>query len=775
MSGCERYDTPLMGESRFRSAIAALGRRVAEPIAAYFPRPFGPGLTRAQRLLQVARGIGVATSVAVSLLLAWALLLIPFTPGVDKVLNARGEKPSVLLAADGSVLATFRRTNREWIALDHVPTHVVDALIATEDHRFWQHPGVDWRRSLAAVAHTLTGERQGGSTITQQLARNVFPEDIGRAHTATRKLKEMITALKLERAYSKREILEAYLNTVSFHYNAFGIEMAARTYFNKPASELTLPEGATLVGLLKATRTYNPVLNPERAVERRNIVLAQMVKHGSLRQDLYERLSRRPLHLEFVRQDLDGGAAPHFADAVRRWLLSWGELLGYDIYADGLVIQSAIDPRLQRLANQAVRRQLDALQVVADVEWGRASDKLLSTHIEAYQQALRKTEPFGHFWSTRTDLLDSFVRESPEFANLLDKGQSKDEAGATLRADAAFLAALRTRKTRLEGGFVAIDPSNGYVRAWVGSRDFAADSYDHVQQAHRQPGSTFKPFVYGAALESGMDPHREFRSRDVSIRLPGGEVWRPRDLGGPGSSVATLEDGLVYSRNAVTAQVIEEVGPAKVARFAQRMGVRESKLEAVPSLALGTSPVTLLEMASAYGTIAALGDYRAPVLVARVSDARGRLVAQIAPPADAARQRVLKPDVAMQLIEMLRAAVDRGTGRGIRDSFAIGVDAAGKTGTTQNNTDGWFILMRPNLVAAAWVGFDDPRVTLRSEHWGQGAHNALRVVGDFMQHALSEEALDGQAEFPSRAGAGIQALLQRAGETLKHWFSFGSQ
>ena len=765
-----------MDPSPFRTKVAAVGQRATVALAACFHRLFGgPRPAGPQRMLQVLRGIGVVTLGAALLLIAYALLLIPFTPAVDNVLKARGERPSVLLAADGSVLATFRRTNREWIALDHIPPHVVDALIAVEDHRFWQHPGVDWQRSLAAVARTLAGDRQGGSTITQQLARNFFPEDVGRARTATRKLKEMITALKLERAYSKREILEAYFNTVSFHYNAFGIEMAARTYFNKPASQLTVSEGATLVGLLKGTRIYNPVLNPERAVERRNVVLAQMVKYGKLRQDAYDRLSRRPLRLDFARQDLDSGPAPHFADAVRRWLLGWGELLDYDLYADGLVIQSALDTRLQRLANQAVARQLDALQAVADVEWGRAGDKLLSTRFEAYRQAHRKTEPFGHFWRTRTDLVDAFVRESPEFANLLDTGHSQDEALASLRADAAFMASLRTRKTRLEGGFVAIDPSSGHVRAWVGSRDFATDSFDHVQQARRQPGSTFKPFVYGAALESGMDPHREFRTRNVSIRLPGGAVWQPRDQGGAGRGLASLEDGLVYSRNSVTAQVIEEVGPGKVVRFAQRMGVRESKLEPVPSLALGTSPVTLLEMASAYGTIAALGEYRAPVLVTQVSDAQGHLLARFAPPTDKARERVLQPDVAMQLIEMLRAAVDRGTGRGIRDSYAIQADVAGKTGTTQNNTDGWFILMRPNLVAGAWVGFNDPRVTLRSEHWGQGAHNALHVVGDFMHQALSEDALDGRAEFPSRAGAGIRALLQSAGETLRRWFGFGSR
>lgn len=727
-----------------------------------------------RRRVPVRRVLGAMVLGLPLLLVAYALLLIPFTPPVDAVLAARDERPSVLLAADGSLLATFRRTNREWIALERVPAPVVDALIATEDHRFWQHPGVDWRRSLASAARTLAGERQGGSTITQQLARNLFPEAIGRAPTATRKLKEMITAFKLERRYAKREILEAYLNTVSFHYNAFGIEMAARTYFGKPASRLTVAEGATLVGMLKGTALYNPVLNPERALQRRNLVLAQMVKHGTLRQDAFEQLSRRPLRLAFVRQDLDDGPAPHFADAVRRWLAGWGELLGYDLHADGLVIQSTLDLRLQRLANRAVARQLDGLQAVADVEWARASDRLLSTRIETYRRARRGVEPFGHFWATRNELVDAFVRESPDYAGLLDAGRTKDEALATLRADAPFMAALRARKTRLEGGFVAIDPASGHVLAWVGSRDFGADAFDHVQQARRQPGSTFKPFVYGAALEAGMDPQREFGSRPAAIRLPDGTLWQPRDMGGSSRGPVSLEDGLVHSRNSVTAQLVDELGADTVARFAQRLGVRDSRLEAVPSLGLGTSPVSLLEMASAYGSIAALGEYRAPLLVTQISDAQGRLLARFTPPPQQAPERVLQPEVAMRLIDMLRAAVDRGTGRGIRDGFGIRADVAGKTGTTQNNSDGWFILMRPDLIAGAWVGFNDPRIALRSDHWGQGAHNALRVVGDFTRQALSEGAIDAQAAFPSPAGVAIETLLRRVGDTLRQWFGAGS-
>lgn len=748
--------------------LRALLARLRPPrrLAAYFESLRAPGLSPWQRGRIALRGLFLAGVAALLLLFLYTLALIPFTPAVDHVAHAPDERPSVLLAADGSTIATYRRVNREWLPLEKVPQHLVDALIATEDHRFWQHSGIDWRRSLAAIAYTLRGDRQGGSTLTQQLARNLFPEEVGRAPTVNRKLKEIITAFKLEHAYSKRELLESYLNTVPFLYNAVGIEMAARTYFDKPARELSVLEGAVLVGMLKGTSAYNPLLNPDRALERRNIVLAQMVKHGKLSQKAYDKLHKRPLRLDFERQDLQSGVAPHFAEAVRRWLVGWAAESGYDIYKDGLVVRSTLDPRLQRAANKAVTRQLERLQAVADVEWAQERSALLSSSAERYRRLRPGVEPFRHFWATHADTEDAFIRESTDYARLVDEGGDEAETLAQLRADATFLERLRARKTRLEAGFVALDPASGQVRAWVGSRDFLLDSYDHVARARRQPGSTFKPFVYGAALESGMDAGREFQDRPVAIRLPEGGTWKPGDMGGASGRSYSLEEGLVYSRNTVTAQVIAEVGPRKVAHFAQRLGVRESPLEAVPSLGLGTSPVSLLEMAGAYGSIAALGRYSPPILVTRVSDARGRVLAEFAPQSE----RVLDEQVAIQLIDMMRGVVDRGTGQGIRRAHGVTADVAGKTGTTQNNTDGWFILMHPQLVAGAWVGFNDPRVALRSDYWGQGAHNALHVVGDFTAQALANRSIDPFAEFPGREHPGLEDALRNTAERLLRWF-----
>jgi penicillin-binding protein 1A len=308
-----------------------------------------------------------------------------------------------------------------------------------------------------------------------------------------------------------------------------------------------------------------------------------------------------------------------------------------------------------------------------------------------------------------------------------------------LQADKAFMRALHRQKTQIQVGFLAIDPRNGHVKAWIGSRDFAEDAFDHVQQARRQPGSTFKPFVYGEAFRQGARPDDRLIDQAVEIAVGGAEVWRPSDGGPPSGEAMSLSDGLAYSKNTLIAQLIQQVGPAKVAALARKMGVRQSKLEAVPSLALGTSPVTLEEMVAAYSTIANGGGYLEPLLVTRIEDRDGQLIEQFSPQdPDIALER----DVAYTLLDSMRGVINRGTGRDIRSRYGIRADVAGKTGTTQDNADGWFILMHRQLVAGAWVGFNDGRVTLRSDYWGQGAHSALPIVGDFFGHALRARIID---------------------------------
>ncbi len=329
----------------------------------------------------------------------YVLALIPFTPGISDIRKAKSDQPAQLVSADGRLLAEYRWVNREWVSLETIAKPVVDALIATEDHRFYDHFGLDWRRTLSAVVRTVGGDKQGGSTITQQLARNLYPEDIGRAPTLTRKIKEAITALKIEWLYSKDEILETYLNTVPFLYNAYGIEMAARTYFDKSADKLNVLESATLIGMLKGTAYYNPVLNPERAQARRNTVLAQMAKRGKLSQTEYERLIKRPLRIRFERQAEVAGLAPHLAQQLRRQLIDWADRNGYSLYSDGLVIRTTIDGRLQEMANRAVQQQGRALQGVADGAWAPRSA-----------------------WGPKSALVQQLVRESPQYEKAVAGG-----------------------------------------------------------------------------------------------------------------------------------------------------------------------------------------------------------------------------------------------------------------------------------------------------------------------------------------------------------------
>ena len=606
------------------------------------------------------------------LLLLYGLVMIPFTPGIGDLRKAKSEVPSVLLASNGTVLAEYRRMNRQWVALDKISPHVINALISTEDHRFYQHHGIDLRRTMGAVISTLSGDLQGGSTLTQQLARNLYPEEIGRATSITRKVKEAITALKIEAVYSKDEILETYLNTVPFLYNAFGIEMAARTYFDKSADKLDVLESATLIGMLKGTSYYNPVLNPERAKQRRNLVLAQMAKRGKLDPARLEALSKRPLKLDFERQVEPLGMAPHVAQHLRKWLIAWADSKGYNIYSDGLRVRTTLDASIQKLANQAVVRQLGQLQKLAD-------------------------------------------------------GQRK--AGQ--------------ERAVLQAGFLAVDPRSGAVRAWVGSRDFAQEQFDHVSQARRQPGSTFKPFVYGAAFMQGLSPSDTLIDQPVAITSGGGDVWTPSDATPPTGLATTLRDGLVYSKNTITAQLMQKVGPAKVGQLAQALGIRQSKLDLVPSLALGTSPVTLLEMVAAYGSIANGGNYKLPVLVAQVEDPEGQVLEAFAPITESVP--AMPRAQTLTLVNVMRGVIDQGTGSAIRQRYGITADVAGKTGTTQDNTDGWFIMMHPQLVAGARVGFNDNSVTMGS--WGQGARSALPMVGEVFQQALRSRLLDQNAEF----------------------------
>jgi penicillin-binding protein 1A len=400
---------------------------------------------------------------------------------------------------------------------------------------------------------------------------------------------------------------------------------------------------------------------------------------------------------------------------------------------------------------------------VANVEWSRSGVTSLGSDPSAYVGAGSKAAAFEYFWNSNPDLVKGWIRDSAEYKKAREQGHGDQEALKQLHGNAQFMADLRKQKTMLQAGFLALEPQTGAVKAWVGSRDYNDDKFDHVQQARRQPGSTFKPFVYGAAFEMGHQPNETLMDQPVAIQIDRNQVWRPGDIeGSPTNQPMTLRAGLARSKNTITAQLMMQVGPARVASLARAMGVRQSKLNEVPSLALGTSPVTLKEMVTSFATIANGGNYIEPQIVTAVEDREHNVLESFG---TRAPEQAMSSQAAQTLLDVMRGTIEYGTAAGLRPRFGLSGDLAGKTGTTQDNTDGWFILMHPQLVAGAWVGFNDNRVTMRSSYWGQGAHNALLVVGDMMQRAQKAGVVDGKATFAApRMKDQDKQLLDRMGD-----------
>lgn len=691
------------------------------------------------------RGALVALSLAAALLvgfLSWTVFLLTVPDGRD-ISDATVPEATIAYTADGQELMRYHIENRTWVPLDSMARPVIDALIATEDHRFFRHNGVDVLRVFGAIAGTAGGTRQGGSTLTMQLARNIYP-DIRNDHILVRKVKEWLISMRIEDRFSKEEILEMYLNMVPFMYDAVGIEAAARTYFEKPAGRLDVAEAATLVGMLKATVYYNPVRHPERSMARRNAVLYQMVRHDVLDEAEYRRLQAEPTTLHFRRLTRHENAAPHFAEYVRQWLDAWAEKNGYNLYTEGLRVYTTLDTRLQEEARASVDKVIDDLQAVVDVEWSNPSP-VVSSNVQTYKDLRPGTEPFSYFWESNPHVLDEVLRATPDFRRLLNEGRSAGETLRLLREDTAFTDSVKAANQNLEAGFVAMDPATGYVRLWIGGRSFKDDEYDHVALAKRQPGSTFKPFVYAAALENGYAPYSMMLDvvRDY-VNPYTGERWRPQNFGGASGRLMSLKQGLIHSKNTITAQLMTNVSPPTVAEVARNMGIK-SELREVLSLGLGTSEVNLLEMVSAYSAFANLGVAREPIFVTRIADRNGKTIATFGPRG----AQAIAPYTADAILNMMRGVIDYGTGVRMRSLFGAKGELAGKTGTTQNAADGWFMLLHPDLAMGAWVGFKSPMVTFRSTYWGQGAHNALHVVGEFYRRATDAQAglLDTRATF----------------------------
>jgi penicillin-binding protein 1A len=678
-------------------------------------------------------------------------------PSTERLENPSMQLSTIAYTADGEELARFGTQNRSWVPYDSISQHVVHALVATEDHRFREHWGVDPVGIMAATIDILTGDFRGASTITQQLARNLYNEKVGRAVTINRKLKEMVTAVELERRYTKQEIIEMYLNTVGFGSNAFGIEAAARTFYGVSAKELDELQAATLIGSLRATSYYNPIRNPGNAKQRRNVVLRLMMGQGYVDRSFYEEHRDDPVGATYNSAEIYASFAPYFAEHVRNLLGEWSNdpshpLSNYDVYADGLRVYTTLDHKLQQLAHDAVSRQMSALQKVVGYEWSRADSVLYSQTLADYRDLTpgEDYEPFEYFWQANPEVLTEAIQGTARYDSLLADGMGEEEALEQLRSNESVVDSIKHLKSRLGAGFVSLDPRNNHVKVWIGGRDFRSDKYDKVGIARRQPGSTFKPFTYTAAIDNGYSPYDKLQDTTFTWEDTGADTtWTPKNYNGQSTGqMLTLSQGLANSKNTVTSRLALDINPSTVVQYARRMGIRESTLEAVPSVALGTSNVTLLEMAAAYSTLANGGLYNEPVSVTRVEDRYGNVIWEANPsPTEALSERT-----AYTVVDMMRGVVDYGTGQRIRTQFNLGnYDLAGKTGTTQRSADTWFMLMHPELVSGAWVGFDDQRVTFRTGWWGQGAHSALFLVGDYYQRVAESDSvslLSKDAAFP---------------------------
>jgi penicillin-binding protein 1A len=734
------------------------GRGRAGGLRGYFHARID-GEKKADAAFAVSLLVG-AMLAALLVLGGWILLLADDLPSFEQLDNPNLQLATIAYTADNQELARYAYQNRSWVGYEEISPHVINALVATEDKRFYEHWGIDVAGIFGALADIVTEfDLRGASTISQQLARNLYNQDIGFEVTLSRKLKEAITAVQLERRYTKREIIEMYLNTVPFSNNAYGIEAAAQTYFSKPVTDLTGTEGATLIGMLQATTFYNPYRNPENSQRRRNVVLGQMLSEGFISTTYYEEHVNDPVVTDYnPSSELTASLAPYFAEQVRLWMRGWASENGYNLYADGLRVFTPLDSRMQELAQQSVDANMEGLQAVVDFEWSGAAGYW--EELEPYVQQTGY-EPWARYWRNNPNFLTAFIRSTERYRSLRRGSElSIEDAVEQLRNNEAFMDSLKTAKTRLQAGLVSIDPHTGYIKSWVGGRNLATEWYDHVNTAARQPGSTFKPFVYTAAIDNGWSPYTRLPDSTYTYRDPvTGQVWQPTNFGGSSGREMTLTEALYTSTNTVTARVITQlVNPSQVAFYARRMGI-ESPLDEVPALGLGTSDVTLLEMTAAYGTLANGGLHYDPVFVTRIEDRYGNILYEHNPTPEEA----LSEETAYTVVNMMRGVISNTGGTGVRIRYQYGLgnyDLAGKTGTTQESADGWFMLMHPNLVTGSWVGFNDRRVTFRTNFWGQGAHNALFLVGDYFRKLVDSEEIEiSQERFPRPEEFGVQYNL----------------
>ncbi|MBO6660603.1 MULTISPECIES: PBP1A family penicillin-binding protein [Roseivirga] len=654
-------------------------------------------------------------------------------PSTEELTEIQHDEASVVYAADHEILGQYHFQNRREVNFRKLPPHLIDALVATEDVRFYDHEGVDvFSLSRVFFKSILLGDKSagGGSTISQQLVKNLYPrENHGPFTMAVNKTKEMILAMRMEDIYSKKEILTLYLNTVPFGDNTYGIESASQRFFSKSVEDITLEESATLVGMLKATHYYNPRVNPENAISRRNTVFYQMMKYGFIGREWYDSLSQSPIELNLSSFDTNAGIATYFRAEVKKQVKEWLEAYNYangtnyNIYTSGLKIHTTLDYNMQLMAENAIAEHMTELQETYDKYF---DNRLLSLKNKHFKQ---------------------LVKNSKEFRTLKEEGLSDKEVFAELaktqplelwdwqgskEIEASLIDKIAHYQRLLNTGMISIDPKNGAVKAWVGGINYAHYKFDHVSQSKRQVGSTFKPFVYASALEQGASACNYYNPQ--SVKYASYENWAALNSDEEQNRFYTMKGALANSVNTVAVKVMQEAGINNVVNLANQAGLEN--VPRVPSIALGTAEINMLSLAQAYTIFLNDGKAAHPTLIQRIEDKEGNVLVEFSP--KVSNKPVISKTTQETMIEMMKGVVNEGTGSRIRWKYNLTNDIAGKTGTTQNNKDGWFVGLTPNLVTITWVGPDNYRLGFKSTRLGQGANTALPIFALFQKKMNSD-------------------------------------
>jgi penicillin-binding protein 1A len=695
-------------------------------------------------------------------------------PSFEDLENPNSNLATEIIAADGETIGKFYNENRTSIKYADLPKHLVDALVSTEDERFYEHSGIDGKRTLGAAIKL--GSNGGASTLTQQLAKLLFHGEGSRflPLRIIQKAKEWIIAIKLERQYTKNEIIAMYFNKADFVNTAVGIRSAAKVYFGKEPRDLTIDESAMLVGMLTNPSLYNPVRRLEKVQKRRNIVLGQMVRNGYLEEGAKKILEKKPIVLHFQPESHTDGIGTYFREYLRDFMKNWvkenkkSDGTEYDIYKDGLKIYTTIDSRMQTYAEEAMKEHLPNLQ-----------EELSS------QQKENKNAPFVNISEIETKkLMMKAMKNSSRWKLMEAQDKSEEDIIKSFGVKTKMKVftwkgekdtvmtptdSIRYYKSFLQAGLMAMEPQTGHVKVWVGGINYKYFQYDHVGQGARQVGSTFKPFVYATAIEQlNMSPCDSIIDSPFMIHKGRHNVtddWEPKNSDNEYRGMVTLKKALANSINTVSAKLIDKVGPEAVVELTHKLGVK-SEIPAQPSIALGAVEVTVEDMVAAYSTFANEGVYIKPQFITRIEDKNGVVIYEPSPDS----HDVLNKDIAFAVIKLLEGVTEGGSGARLRTQggghgynrvtgypYMFTNPIAGKTGTTQNQSDGWFMGMVPNLACGVWVGCEDRSARFKGITYGQGATAALPIWAMFMKKCYKDETLHvSKSEFERPANLSIK-------------------